>query len=209
MELLSVNRRGLLKAGLSLAATAALPPLARAAISADTNDILARAKAAIDRHRLSLLYTDIVGMADFGPHSSRPRFHLVDMMSGSIESFLVTHGEGSDPQATGWLTQFSNEPGSRATSQGSYLTRNGYEGQFGAARRITGLDPENDRAYDRAIVIHGTEDVSADILARYGMIGFSWGCFAFSYADIGTILDRLGPGRLLHAYSSRGASPVS
>lgn len=167
----------------------------------DAGLILSQARMALDRHRVSALYSDIVGVADFGAHCTQPRFHLVDMMQGRIESVLVAHGEGSDPGGTGWLELFSNEPGSRATSQGTYLTRNYYDGQFGPARRITGLDPENSNAYDRAIVIHGSDDVTAEY-ARSGMIGPSWGCFACSYDDIATVLDRLGPGRLLHAFKS-------
>ncbi len=193
-----MHRRDFIKAGLALSAAALFP---RAAIAAaDGARILAQAQRSLETHRASLLYADVVGIADFSHHCSEPRFHLVDMEKGAIESFLVAHGEGSDPQGTGWLELFSNEPGSHATSGGGYLTRNEYDGQFGPARRLTGLDPENSNAYGRAIVIHGSEGVSAD-LARAGMIEPSWGCFACSYDDINRILDRLGPGRLLYAFA--------
>lgn len=196
-----IHRRDTIKAGCMLAATFAVQGKAwsDSGTATDTpNAIAALAQSVVERHRHSLIYTDTVGIADFGQHCSQPRFHLVDMMSGVIDSLLVAHGEGSDPDDSGWLQLFSNEPGSRATSEGSYLVRNAYDGEYGPSRRISGLDPENSNALDRAIVIHPADYVSMD-MAKRGMIGTSWGCFAFAHNDIAAVLERLGPGRLLHA----------
>jgi hypothetical protein len=195
-----MHRRDFIKAGLALSVSAAFAPRIALADASGEARIVGQARQALETHRVSLIHTDVVGIADFSRHCAEPRFHLVDMNEGKIQSFLVAHGVGSDPTGTGWLELFSNIPGSRATSSGGYLTRNEYDGQFGPARRLTGLDPENSNAYGRAIVIHGSDGVSAD-LAREGMIEPSWGCFAFAYDDINTILDRLGPGRLLHAFA--------
>jgi hypothetical protein len=203
------RRRDVIKAGCIAAASLAAPSWLRAAATpayanghgtiALSTAIVDEARAALERHRASLLHTDVVGIADFGQYCSHPRFHLVDMENGAIDSLLVAHGEGSDPQETGWLETFSNMPGSRATSQGSYVTDESYDGQYGPSRRVLGLDPDNSNAYDRAIVIHPAEYVSLDLARRFGRIGTSWGCFAFSQDDIATVLERLGPSRLLHA----------
>lgn len=203
------HRRDVIKAGCMIAASLAMPSWLRACASvaafsdhgavALSGAIVDEARAALERHRSSLLHADVIGIADFGQYCSRPRFHLVNIESGAIDSLLVAHGEGSDPDDTGWLETFSNAPGSRATSAGSYLTDEGYEGQYGPSRRVFGLDPENSNAYDRAIVIHPAEYVSLDLARRIGRIGTSWGCFAFSQDDIAMVLDRLGPGRLIHA----------
>ena len=63
--------------------------------------------------------------------------------------------------------------------------------------RLKGLEPSNSNAEQRAIVVHGAWYVSNALAQERGKIGRSQGCFAFSEADLGTILARLGPGRLL------------
>jgi hypothetical protein len=141
---------------------------------------------------------DVVGVADFGRSSSIPRFHLIDMHNGRIDTFLVAHGRGSDPAHTGWLQHFSNLPGSEATSSGAFLTKDIYVGAHGRSRRLAGLDPDNDQAEPRGIVVHGAWYVNRDLAAR-GAIGRSEGCFAFEQDQVGQIIDRLGAGRLILA----------
>ena len=51
----------------------------------------------------------------FRKPSSEPRFHLVDLASGQVESHRVCHGRGSDPAHSGYLERFSNDFGSYAT----------------------------------------------------------------------------------------------
>jgi hypothetical protein len=91
-----------------------------------------------------------VGVADFSQPSRAPHFHLVDLAGGKVESLLVAHGRGSDPDHSGWLRRFSNAPGSAATSEGCYVTGDYYGGQHGRSMRLQGLDPSNDNAYARA-----------------------------------------------------------
>ena len=38
-----------------------------------------------------------------------PRFHVVDLPSGQVESHAVAHGRGSDPAHRGYLEHFSNQ----------------------------------------------------------------------------------------------------
>ena len=67
------------------------------------------------------------------------------------------------------------------------------------SRRLVGLDPENDQAEPRGIVIHSAPYVCADFVAQFGRVGRSEGCFAVSSSEISSVLDLLGPGRLLYA----------
>lgn len=200
-----MNRRGFLGFGGMLAGAALLPAAARAtatpAGTAGATTLLARVRAALDRHGSAIAQRDIVGIADFGLRSTQPRFHLLDMASGRLDSLLVAHGRGSDPAHTGFVQRFSNLEGSNASSSGAYATANLYVGQHGNSRRLIGLEPENNAALDRAIVIHGADYVST-ARAASGPIGRSFGCFAFAKADIAQVLERLGPGRLLLAYKS-------
>jgi len=196
-----MNRRQFLAAGVAvtagtlLAGHAAADTLLR---QIGTEGLIAQAKAALDRHAGTIRNRDVVGVADFGPSSANPRFHLIDLQNGRIESFLVAHGRGSDPAHTGWLQRFSNQPGSEATSSGAFLTRDVYFGAHGRSRRLAGLDPDNDQAEPRGIVIHGAWYVNRELAAR-GAIGRSEGCFAFEQDQVGRIIDRLGAGRLILA----------
>jgi L,D-transpeptidase catalytic domain len=161
--------------------------------------LMEKAIAALAKHRANIAHADIIAIADFGVASAKARFHLVDLVSGQTTSMLVAHGKGSDPAHTGWLQSFSNLPGSNSSSQGSYLTDQFYNGKHGRSRRLLGLDPQNNLALDRAIVIHAADYVSDDMVKNYNKIGRSQGCFAVPEINIAQVLDRLGPGRLLFA----------
>jgi len=72
-------------------------------------------------------------------------------------------------------------------------------GKYGRSRRLHGLDPENDMALARAIVIHSADYVRDDMARDSGRVGRSLGCFTVSRADIGEVLALLGEGGLLFA----------
>ncbi|MGB5020276.1 murein L,D-transpeptidase catalytic domain family protein [Sphingorhabdus sp.] len=140
-----------------------------------------------------------MAIADFSTPSATPRFHLYDLITGDTTTLLVSHGKGSDPSHSGWVQQFSNVPGSEATSEGAYLVGDTYYGKYGESRRLIGLEPQNDQAESRAIVIHPAWYVSQSIAEQQGKVGRSQGCFAFSFDDIGQVLARVAPGSLLYA----------
>ncbi len=147
-----MNRRHLLGAASAVVAMAALPAYADEGLA--SSDFIGQARAALDRHRDRVRTLDRVAVVDFAQHSSKPRFHLIDIAAGTTQSFLVAHGRGSDPTHTGWLKSFSNVPGSDATSEGAYLTGEAYDGAHGHSRRLIGLDDGNSNALSRGLVIH-------------------------------------------------------
>jgi hypothetical protein len=161
--------------------------------------LLRRALDALERHHDSIAYRDFIGVADFSLPSRAPRFHLVKLADGSVQSHLVAHGRGSDPSRTGWLECFSNEPRSNATSAGAYRTGSFYVGAHGHSIRLEGLDPTNSNALSRAIVVHGAWYVSEEMLSFSGILGRSQGCFAVASSSLPAIMARLGPGRLIYA----------
>lgn len=161
--------------------------------------LMARARAALEQHKDKILFRDYMAIVDFSAPSSESRLHLVHIDSGWTKSMLVAHGKGSDPEHTGWVQHFSNVPGSEATSNGAYMIGETYSGQHGASRRLLGLDPQNDQAEMRGIVMHSASYVSAIAAFEYGKIGRSQGCFALSEGDNGFMLSTLGTGRLLYA----------
>ena len=170
------------------------------AISGPINPaLLARARAAFDRHRSVISHGDVVAIADFSRPSGQPRFYLLDTASGRVTSHYVAHGRGSDPDHSGWVERFSNAINSEATSNGGYLTGDYYPGKYGRSLRLSGLDWTNSNAEARAIVVHSAWYAEPQVVAEHGKLGRSEGCFALSYNSLQEVLQRLGPGRFLYA----------
>jgi hypothetical protein len=162
-------------------------------------ELFKRAMAALNRHSMHVPSHDRIAIADFARPSARPRFHLINLGTGQVENFLVAHGVGSDPEHTGLLHQFSNAVGSEATSEGAFLTADYYVGKHGDSQRLLGLDPTNNNAYDRAIVVHSAWYSNADMIAKHGKLGRSQGCFAVGEYELAKVFERLGPGRMIYS----------
>lgn len=196
-----VERRSLLL-GLGAAAAGAMAPgLARAdaPASVNTSALFERARLELIKRGDTIRRRDVVGICDFSAASKTPRFHLLDMGSGKVSALLVAHGKGSDPAHSGWVERLSNTVGSEASSIGAYRTSDYYVGKHGRSMRLVGLDPSNNNAEVRAIVVHAASYVSPAMVRQHGKLGRSQGCFAFCDADLDQVLQRLGPGRLLIA----------
>ena len=191
-----MNRRQLIGATSALVAAVAMPALADQTLA--SSNLITQARAALALHKDRVRNLDRMAVVDFGAHSSKPRFHVIDLRTGATQSFLVAHGRGSDPTHTGWLKSFSNAPGSDATSQGAYLTGDTYVGKHGQSRRLIGLDADNSNALSRGIVVHSAWYVTPELAAGAG-IGRSEGCFALSDKDHTTVMDLLGPDSLIVA----------
>lgn len=161
--------------------------------------LLQRALAALDTHAKAIRHRDRIAIADFSAASSEPRLHFLDVVSGRVSRLLVAHGTGSDPHHTGYLEKFSNASGSNASSEGAFLTGDYYVGKHGRSQRLAGLDPTNDNAMDRAIVIHGAWYANADMIHAHGKLGRSQGCFAVGENCLAEMFDHLRTGRLLYA----------
>ena len=125
--------------------------------------------------------------------------HLANLENGSVRSFLLTHGKGSDPQHDGWLKTFSPVPGSEATSRGAYLTCEWYKGKYGTSIRLVGLDHDNATALERMIVVHSAWYAEREMVDKWGKLGRSEGCFALGKEQFSDVLFHLSGGRLLFA----------
>jgi len=199
-----MKRRDLLKGSLIAGAGLALPARLFAAVAPGSprdrilfkiaQRELLRAGNAIWKH-------DIVGIADYGLHSAKPRFHFVNLERGEVQSYHVSHGQGSDRQHDGWLKAFSNTEGSNATSRGAYVTWEWYKGRYGTSVRLGGLDDSNNAALQRAIVMHRADYAESSHLEKYGRLGRSNGCFAMGEEQFRIALMNLSGGRLLFADS--------
>lgn len=199
-----MNRRQLLCTGAAAATALTLPGRAFAQVnptSARDAALLALAREQVERAGPRLWHRDKVAIADFGLHSAQRRFHFVDLVNKRVESFHVSHGDGSDPDHDGWLKWYSNLEGSHCTSKGAYMTRSWYVGKYGTSIRLDGLDPSNSNALPRAIVMHQAEYARPEQIDRFGKLGRSNGCFAMGPAQFDRALIDLAGGRLLYAAS--------
>jgi hypothetical protein len=175
---------------------APLPAAPQAPAGIDAQ-LFQRAKAALDQHRI--YYRDRMGVVDFTKASSEPRFHVVDLQNGTVETHLVAHGRGSDPDHSGFLERFSNDFGSHATSNGTYTTADYYHGKYGLSMKVRGLDYTNNNAEARAIVIHNAWYAEPNMIAEHGKLGRSEGCFAFSRKSQWDVMNKLAGGRMIYA----------
>jgi len=95
---------------------------------------------------------------DMSLPSGQNRFFIYDIAKDSIQrSGLVTHGRCNQM----WLEgrKYSNEPGCGCTSLGKYKIGNSYNGRFGLAYKLYGLDKTNSNAFKRFVVLHSHECV--------------------------------------------------
>jgi len=137
---------------------------------------------------------------DYSLPSTAPRLWLIDRTDGRVlRHLLVAHGRGSGENIA---SRFSNRDGSLASSLGLFLTEETYVGKNGYSLRLRGLEPGiNDRARDRAIVLHGAPYVSPEFARVHGRLGRSWGCPAVELEVAHPLIDQIRDGSLLFIYA--------
>ena len=102
----------------------------------------------------SAYQNDVVFMVDMKRSSGSYRFFVVDVKAGRIiEKGLVAHGSGSELSDRDSLI-FSNTPNSYMTSLGFYKIGAAYTGNFGRSYKLHGLQASNNKALERAVVLH-------------------------------------------------------
>lgn len=91
---------------------------------------------------------------NFKIYSGKYRYFVYDLKNDKIlQRAIVAHGDGSVVKNSQEL-QFSNIDGSHQSSLGKYEIKESYNGKFGKAYRLDGLDETNSNARSRAIVLH-------------------------------------------------------
>ena len=136
---------------------------------------------------------------DYSRPSTEKRLWVFDLRTRALRyEELVAHGSGSGENLP---TSFSNEPDTHQSSLGLFRTDAAYVGKNGYSLRLHGLDKGfNDRAYERAIVIHGAPYVSADVARSQGRLGRSWGCPALRLGIARELIDTVKGSGLIFAY---------
>jgi len=139
------------------------------------------------------------GVIDYSLPSTDTRLWVFDLNTRRLlYAERVAHGKYSGDNFT---RSFSNEVGSLQTSLGLFRTSETYQGSNGYSLRLDGLEPGfNDRARERAIVMHGAPYVSEAAVQKLGRLGRSWGCPAVRASVARPLIDDLKDGQYVFAY---------
>ena len=162
--------------------------------------LMAHARVQAEGRTSSPLLTVI----DYSLPSREPRLWVLNTETGAVlERELVAHGNRTGGDIA---TAFSNRAGSNQSSLGTFVTGKTYTGKHGKSLRLHGLDEGlNDRAFERAIVMHGAEYVNKGIIAQLGRLGRSQGCPALSPAASARIIDLIKDGSVIFSYHPSAA----
>ena len=141
----------------------------------------------------------IITVIDFSQPSTKKRFFLIDLKAKKVlYQDYVAHGKN-----TGELMaeNFSNRPNSNQSSLGFYKTAETYHGKHGLSLRLDGLEKGiNDKARQRAIVIHSAWYTTDSFIRKYGRLGRSFGCPALPAENYKPIINLIKEGTLLFIY---------
>jgi hypothetical protein len=161
------------------------------AMALDARACALRSGAVAQAERLAII--------DYSKPSTEPRMWVFDLdRELLLYAEHVAHGRGSGEN---YANAFSNRDGSYQSSLGLFATADTYNGGNGYSLRMDGLEPGfNDRARDRAIVMHGAPYVDPLQALRQGRLGRSLGCPALRPAVARDVIDTIKDGQLLFAY---------
>ncbi len=144
---------------------------------------------------------ELMTIIDFSKPSTQERLFIIDMTRREVVlSSHVAHGRGSGGN---YATSFGNENGSHKSSLGFYLTGNSYQGRNGYSMRLHGLEGGiNDKAYERAVVVHGADYADPSFCSSNGRLGRSFGCPALPRAVNKEVIDLIKDGSVLFIHGT-------
>lgn len=142
----------------------------------------------------------LLTLIDFSLPSTKKRMYVLDLAKKEILFIsYVSHGRNSGEN---YATSFSNRDGSHQSSLGFYRTAGTYNGGNGYSLRLDGLEKGiNDKAMQRAIVIHGADYCSENVIRATGRLGRSFGCPALPRELTKPIIDTIKEGSVLFIYA--------
>lgn len=143
--------------------------------------------------------SEVLTIIDYSKPSSIKRLYVLDMISGKVLlNSLVAHGKNSGLE---YASDFSNEAESHKTSLGFFITSNTYNGCNGYSLKLKGCEKGiNDKATERAIVMHGAAYANENFLQGNGYLGRSFGCPAVPEKINKKIIDVIKNGSCVFLY---------
>lgn len=122
-----------------------------------------------------LVQKNILTLVDFSLSSNMKRLWVIDLDKNIILfQTLVAHGRNTGEE---FAQVFSNQAESFKSSVGFYSTGEIYDGKHGMSLKLDGLEKGlNDKARERAVVMHGADYVSESFIKQNKRLGRSLGC---------------------------------
>tara|TARA_R110000850_G_scaffold16697_3_gene51794 strand:- start:22557 stop:23252 length:696 start_codon:yes stop_codon:yes gene_type:complete len=142
---------------------------------------------------------NLLTVVDFSMSANEKRLWVIDLKKNEvIHQTYVAHGRNTGNE---FARAFSNIPESFQSSLGFYATAETYFGKHGYSLRLDGLEKGiNDKARERAIVIHGADYVSENFITRHGRLGRSLGCPSLPREESKLIIDLIKEKSCLFIY---------
>ena len=149
--------------------------------------------------KLKNIKEDIITIIDFTKSSVKERFFVIDLKNKkTLFSTYVMHGKNSGESIP---REFSNAVNSYKSSPGFYKTENTYNGEYGYSLRLDGLEKGiNDKARERAIVVHGSQYAKPKPGAK--KLDRSLGCPAIPKDISDRVINKIKDGRLLYIHTN-------
>lgn len=143
----------------------------------------------------------ILTLIDFTKPSTEQRLCVVDLQQQqTLFKSHVSHGKNSGEN---YAVSFSNQPQSFKSSLGFFRTGDTYYGKNGYSLILEGLEKgKNDKAKERAIVMHGAKYADPAVIRKQGRLGRSLGCPALPPAVSREIIDTIKDGALLYIHGN-------
>jgi len=141
----------------------------------------------------------ILTIIDFSKSSREKRMHVVDLKSGKLVfNSVVAHGRNTGDE---FAKSFSNQPNSHKSSLGFYITGGTYSGSNGYSMILNGMEKGfNDKAKDRAIVMHGAAYANDNVLLSGKRLGRSFGCPALPQQLNKQVIEKIKGGNCLFIF---------
>ena len=151
------------------------------ACSQDSTRVNEKAEEALIFCKANEYNTDFCILIDMKIHSGKYRMFIYDFDAQKVErKALCAHGCGKgDKTSTSSQPLFGNEEGSLLTSLGKYKIGIRSYSQWGinVHYKMHGLEPTNNNAFKRIIVLHSHTPVPAiEIYPFHLPMGWSFGC---------------------------------
>jgi hypothetical protein len=139
-------------------------------------------------------------IADMSLASNHPRLYIIDMERQELLlKTFVSHGKNSGLL---FAKQFSNSLGSFQSSLGFYVTGKSYQGKHGKSLVLKGMESGiNDKAEQRAIVLHGADYANQGFVNQQGYLGRSLGCPAVPNNQVEEIIKAIQGASCLFVYA--------
>ncbi|PZX10827.1 L,D-transpeptidase-like protein [Breznakibacter xylanolyticus] len=141
----------------------------------------------------------LITIVDFSKPSTEDRFFVVDIKNGKLLiKTLVAHGKNSGNL---YAEKFSNVMSSLQSSLGFFKTGSTYTGKHGFSMLLNGLEKGiNDKARERAVVVHSADYVSEAYAKQHGRLGRSFGCPALSKEMNDKVINLIKNGSCMFLY---------